>query len=187
MANFFETIAAFGPMTEQSREALASILVKKEAVKGQTLVKEGSVCNFLYFIESGLTRTYYFKDGKYITDWISIEGTFACSIVSFISRKPDRRGIEALEQSVLWGLSYYELEQLCRKHHDIEHFVRLLVSSGLIQMQQRFDDLHFATAAERYKRLLDENPALVQRVPLHILASYLGMTQETLSRVRGQA
>lgn len=185
-ADFFETIAALSPLTMDSRKAIAKVLVKKEAEKGETLVKEGSVCNYLYFIEAGLTRTYYYKDNRYITDWISTEGAFACSIVSFISRRPDRRGIEALEKSVLYGLPYYELEQLCARYHDVERLVRVLVSSGLIQMQQRFDDLHFSTATERYRKLIDETPSLVQRVPLGILASYLGMSQETLSRIRAQ-
>ena len=186
MADFFDSILAFGPLSVEARNALRSILVRKEAQKGEVLVKEGSVCNYLYFVESGLTRTYYYKEDRYVTDWISMEGMFACSIMSFISRQPDRRGIETLEESVLYGLPYYETEQLCARHHDVERLMRRLVSHGLIQVQQRFDDLHFSTAFERYRKLIERTPGLLQRVPLGMLASYLGMSQETLSRIRRQ-
>jgi CRP-like cAMP-binding protein len=184
MSAFFNTISQLATLTLESKEALSAILKKQEVPKGRMLVKENSVCNHLFFIEKGLTRTFYYKDGKDITDWISMEGTFAVSIISFISRRPDRRGIETLEDCSLHTLQYYELEQLCAKYHDIEHMIRVLISSGMILSQQRFDDLHFATAAERYQRVLTETPSLIQRVPLGMLASYLGITQETLSRIR---
>jgi len=186
MEKFFEVISQLAPLSGDSRQALAAILKKHDLKKSHILVHQNSVCNYLYFVESGLTRTFYYNDGKDITDWISPENTFACSIVSYISRQPDRRQIELLEPSILWSLQYYEAEQLCAKHHDIEHMIRLLVSSGLIQLQQRFDDLHFATALQRYQTLMKENPSLIQRVPLGMIASYLGITQETLSRIRSQ-
>lgn len=186
MEKFFEVVSQLSTLSAESRLALSGILKRHDLKKGHILIHQNSVCNYLYFVESGLTRTYYYNDGKDITDWISPENTFACSIVSFISRKPDRRQIELLEPSVLWSLQYYEAEQLCAKHHDIEHMIRLLVSSGLIQLQQRFDDLHFATALQRYQTLMKEAPSLIQRVPLGMIASYLGITQETLSRIRSQ-
>jgi signal-transduction protein with cAMP-binding, CBS, and nucleotidyltransferase domain len=186
MDYFFDIVLQFATLTKEGKDALASILKVKEAGKGQVLVKENSVCNHIYFIEKGLTRTYYYKDGRDVTDWISTEGTFACSIVSFISRKPDRRGIETIEDSLLYCLQYYELEQLCAKYHDIERFGRYIAGIGLIQLQQRFDDLHFSTALERYRKLIEITPSLVQRVPLGMLASYLGVTQETLSRIRNR-
>lgn len=78
------------------------------------------------------------------------------------------------------------LEQLYISFHEIERMGRLIVSYGLTLMQQRFDDLHFASAAERYEKLLQTNPSLLQRVSLGHIASYLGITQETLSRIRAQ-
>ncbi len=186
MEKFFEIVTLLSSLSIESKQALAAISKSLELKKGHILVRQNSVCNYLYFVESGLTRTYYYKDGKDVTDWLSPENTFACSIVSFISRKPDRRQIELLEDSVLWPVQYYELEQLCAKHHDIERMIRRLVSSGLVALQQRFDDLHFATALQRYQTLMNENSTLIQRVPLGMIASYLGITQETLSRIRAQ-
>lgn len=186
MDNFFETIHKQMTLSEGSKTLFASILEKSELPRGHILVKAETVCNYVYYIERGLTRTFYLKDGRDVTDWISTEKTFACSIVSFITKKPDIRAIELLEDSVLLAFHHNDLEKLYYGNHEIERFGRLLVSNGLIQVQQRFDDLHFASAFERYKKLIDINPTLIQRVPLGMIASYLGITQETLSRIRSR-
>ena len=99
---------------------------------------------------------------------------------------PDRRSIELLEDSTIIEIPHYELENLFAKYHDLERLGRLWSNYGIVQLQQRFDDLHFATAAERYAKLIQNNPSILQRVALGIIASYLGITQETLSRIRSQ-
>ncbi|HXS35460.1 MAG TPA: Crp/Fnr family transcriptional regulator [Flavipsychrobacter sp.] len=186
MEKFFLAIGQFIELSPESKDALASILKRLELPKGHILIRQNIVCNHTYFIEEGLTRTYYYKDDKDITDWLSAENTFAASIVSFITRQPDRRIVELLEPSVLWSIAHDDLEDLYTKYHEIERLGRLLVSYGIVQLQQRFDDLHFATALERYQKLLNTNPTFIQRVPLSMVASYLGVTQETLSRIRSQ-
>lgn len=184
MDSFFQTISQFTTLSQKAREEFKAILRFHEFPKGHVLVSPDSICSHLYFIERGLTRTFYFKDGKDVTDWISAENSFAVSVISFITQKPDRRGIELLEASSIYSIDYHELEQLSARHHDIEKLIRHLVSFGLIQLQRKFDDLHFSTAQERYQNLINENPSFIQRVPLGMIASYLGITQETLSRIR---
>jgi len=186
MDKFFEVAEQFSHLSDQSKQDLSAFLKRHALPKGYTLVKQDGVCNYIYFIEKGLTRTYYLKDGKDVTDWISDENSFACSIISFITRKPDRRIIELLEPSVIYALYFEDAENLCAKHHDIENFFRRLVSQGLVQLQNKFDDLHFATAADRYHNLITNHPTIIQRVSLGMIASYLGITQETLSRIRAQ-
>lgn len=187
MNDFFQTVASFSALSAGSREALAPQIRRLEVAKGQSLVRPDTTCHFVYFIQRGLTRTFYLNDdGKDITDWISDTHSFACSIISFVSQKPDRRGIETLEPSVLYALHHDALEALAAQHHEIETFFRKIVSFGILQVQQRFDALHFATARQRYQALLTQQPTLLQRVPLGMIASYLGMTQETLSRIRAQ-
>ncbi|HVI47886.1 MAG TPA: Crp/Fnr family transcriptional regulator [Chitinophaga sp.] len=182
--DFFDAVKAFITLSEDSKLAFAGILERTELPKGEVLVRPDTTCNYLYYIEKGLSRTYYIKDGKDITDWISTEKTIATSIVSFITRRPDIRTIELLENAVLWRIGYDDLQRLYDESHEIERFGRLLLSTGIVQMQQRFDDLHFATAKERYAKLMNINPTIIQRVPLGMIASYLGITQETLSRIR---
>jgi CRP-like cAMP-binding protein len=186
MTAFFDLVKNQMELSEESRKAFLAVMRQEQYAKGHVLVKPNSICRSFYFVEAGLTRTFYFKDDKDITDWFSPENTIACSIISFISQRPDRRGIELLEDSTFWVLDYQDLETLCAQHHEIEHFARLTTAHGLLLVQERFDDLHFATAAERYKKLMDYHPALLQRAPLGMIASYLGITQETLSRIRSK-
>lgn len=186
MDKFFQTVSQFTKLSDESKQGLSACLKRLELPKGRIIVRQDSVCNFVYFIDSGLTRTFYLKDGKDVTDWISDENSFACSVISFITRQPDRRTIELLEPSVLFSLHYNDLENLCTKHHDIENFFRQLVGFGLVQLQQKFDDLHFSTALQRYQTLMSTHPTFIQRVPLGMIASYLGITRETLSRIRSQ-
>ena len=186
MENFFRMVSQFAILSSDSEQALSSCLKELEFTKGHIIVKQNTICNYLYFVERGLTRTYYLKDGKDVTDWISDENSFACSIISFISRKPDRRAIELLEPSVFYALHYDDMEKLSSKYHDIETLFRKLVSFGLVQLQQKFDDVHFSTALQRYQNLMQNHPTFIQRVPLGMIASYLGITQETLSRIRSQ-
>ncbi len=186
MDNFFSTVSQFTHLSDESQQDLSLSLRELNVAKGHILVRQDTVCNYVYFIDKGLTRTYYLKDGKDVTDWLSAENSFACSIISFITRKPDRRIIETLEPSAIFALHYNDLEKLCSKHHDVERLYRHLVSFGLIQLQQKFDDLHFASALQRYKTLMTNNPTIILRVPLGMIASYLGITQETLSRIRSQ-
>jgi CRP-like cAMP-binding protein len=184
MQSFFNAISHFTELSDESREALAAILISHQLPKGRTLIQPNTISDHMYFIEEGLTRTYYFKEGKDITDWLAAEGEFAGSVISFLTHQPDRRGVELLEPSTLVAIPYKALEELYDRHHEIERLGRLLVSFGLILVQQRFDDLHFASAKERYEKLLSRQPSFIQRVPLGIIASYLGITQETVSRIR---
>lgn len=159
MDKFFGVTSQFTHLSANAKEALTSIAKRLELPKGHILVKEDTVCNYLYFVESGLTRTYYYKDGKDVTDWISPENTFAVSILSFITRKPDRRIIELLEPSILYSFPHDKLEELYSRFHEIEKLGRMLASSGLVQLQQKFDDMHFATATQRYHILMETNPS----------------------------
>ncbi|MBX9850276.1 MAG: cyclic nucleotide-binding domain-containing protein [Cytophagaceae bacterium] len=126
MDKFFETVSKFTSLSAGSKQELSCHLKRLELPKGHVLVRQDKVCNFFYFVETGLTRTYYLRNGKDVTDWISDENSFSCSIISFITRKPDRRAIELLEPSVLFSLHHDDLENLCSKYHDIENlFINL--------------------------------------------------------------
>jgi CRP-like cAMP-binding protein len=184
LESFFTEIKKFLSLSDAAQDAVREILVCKEFKKRHIILKPNSVCNYVYFVDSGLVRTFYEKDGKDVTDWLSPENSFSCSILSFINRIPDRRGIEAVEDSQLWALHYDDLDRLYNQYHEIERLGRLLYGLGVTLVQQRFDDLHFSSASERYQKMMDNNPTLIQRTPLSMIASYLGITQETLSRIR---
>src|SRR3569833_1567225 len=117
MKAFIEALKQISPLSDTAIDDFSAAIEEEELPKGHLLIKAGTVCNYIYFIESGLSRTFYYKDGKDVTDWISAENDFACSVISFITRKPDRRIIELLEPSVLYARSYDDGEKLCAAHH----------------------------------------------------------------------
>lgn len=186
MDNFFRTVSQFSSLSVVSKQELSACLRRVEFPKGKILIRENTIGNFLFFVESGLARTFFFKDGKDVTDWFSAENSFACSVVSFITREPDRRSIELLEASVLYTLHFKDIDNLCVKYRDIETFFRRLENFSFLQTVQKLDALHFSTSLERYQNFMATHPTIIQRAPLGMIASYLGVTQETLSRIRSQ-
>lgn len=186
MQRLFEQLETLGPLSFESKEALAGIVERRHLPKGHLLLHAGTVCSHLWFIEKGLTRQFYYKDGKDVTDWICLENTFTTSVLSLFTGVPDRHSIELLEDSIIIDLPYYRLEKLFPKYHDLDFLARLWGNHGMVQLQLRLDDLHFSTASERYAKLIETSPTIIQRVPLGIIASFLGVTQETLSRIRAQ-
>lgn len=152
--------------------------------KEHFLLREKAVSDYIYFIEKGVVRIFYRKNEKEITEWIAMDGQFFLSITSFFERIPSRLIIQTLERSEIYGIHHDEFMRLAEKHHDIEKLLRKMVTRSLILSQVRMDSIQFETAQQRYDRLLKDAPQIIQRVPLSYIASFLGITLETLSRIR---
>lgn len=174
-------------ITPLSDETLAEVKQYARIInvfKGDVLVKEGEFSDHLYFVVQGGARAYYLKDGKTITDWFAFENDFISSIVSFFLAVPSQHYIEVLEDTMLMVLQLRDIETLCDKYHDFERLGRLSTTKTMIQLQQRIVSLQFKSSKERYNSLLEKYPKIELRAPLGDIASYLGITQETLSRIR---
>ena len=184
--NFLESISPFVKLSPESRTKLLSLMKKEYLPKSHVLVPVGGICSSVYYLERGLTRVFYLKDGKEITEDFNAENSFTCSITGHITKKPDGRQIELLEPSIVWSLPYAELEKLYDDHHDIERLGRYLISQELADMHKRLTAIQFMSAQERYTAFVTDYPSLLQRVPLGMISSYLGITQETLSRIRSK-
>lgn len=152
--------------------------------KDQFLVREHTVSDYLYFIEKGVARIFYHKNGKEVTEWLAMDNQFFLSITSFFRRTPSHLIIQVIEPSVVYGIHHNDFMALAEKHHDIERLLRKMVTASLILSQIRMDSIQFETAQQRYDRLLQTSPQIIQRVPLSYIASFLGITLETLSRIR---
>lgn len=139
-----------------------------------------------YFINSGLLRVFYKKDDKEITDNFSSEGEWITSIYSFMKNVPDNCYIQTLEKSELISINILQLEKCFWDFPEMERFGRILISSYFLEQSERIISLQFHSAKERYEFFIKTGKNKIQRVPLNMLASYLGMTQETLSRVRAE-
>ena len=163
-----------------------NIINKKSFSKNELIHEEGKICDYLFLIEKGIARSYYHKDGKDITAHFSVENDTITAIDSFIQRKKSRYNIELLENSDVILISHQDLHKLLQNKPHYEKFVRIFLEQIYIDLAERIEDLLFHTAKERYEKLVKNKPNLLQRVNLKHIASYIGITQETLSRIRTQ-
>jgi CRP-like cAMP-binding protein len=167
-------------------EALHQSFVKVELTKNSFLIKEGQTCKQLYFLEKGCLRGYYNIDGKDITQWFGFENDFVTSFRSFIATVPSAEYIHVIEDAILWSIEKTQLDSLLHNHPEIEKIVRLIYEQYYIRLEERYANAHFKTATERYESLLQNETHIIQRIPLGYIASYLGISQETLSRIRAK-
>jgi CRP-like cAMP-binding protein len=154
--------------------------------KNEYLVTEGKTCRHLYFLEQGALRGYYTLEGKEITHWFGFENDFVTSFHSFITQQPAIENIQLLEGSILWSISKEKLNALLNQHSEIERLVRIVYENYYIRLEERFINSQFKTALERYQNLLEQTPQMIERIPLGYIASCLGISQETLSRIRSR-
>jgi len=181
-----QNIAAISPLSTESMNSFLSAWKYWQIPKDYFLVREHTVSDYIYFIQKGVARIYYYKNDKEITEWIALDQQFFLSITSFFERKPSHLIIHTIEPSEVYGIHYNDFMALADKYHDIERLLRKMVTRSLIISQIRMDSIQFETAQQRYERLLKNSPNIIQRVPLSHIASFLGVTLETLSRIRSQ-
>jgi CRP/FNR family transcriptional regulator, anaerobic regulatory protein len=177
-------IKLFVPVSEKLAERITTIAELQHIAKGKFLHRPQQVCHHTYFINSGLLRTYYKKGNKDITDNFAAEGEWLTSIQSFMQNVPDYFYIEALEPSELLAIHVQALEECFQDFPEMERFGRLLLSKYFLEQSERILSLQFHSAKERYAFFCKTAGNKTARVPLGMLASHLGMTQETLSRIR---
>lgn len=168
---------------EQIHE-LADILICRKFKKGERILDEGDVCRSMLYLEKGLTRQFYFKYDKDLTEHIAYEGGVVICLESYLKEEPTRLMIEALEPTIVWDIPKDKIEQLALKDAEIGVWYRKLFEASLIESQVKADTLRFEPAHERYNKLLQLHPEILKRAPLVYIASLLQMTPETLSRVR---
>ena len=180
-----EIARIFCHMTPMGVEVLGSILVPMKFQKGETILEEGKVCRALYFVDKGMVRQYYYKNKKDVTEHFSFEGRIVFCIESFLKQEPSRLIVEALENTKLYAIPYDDLHNLMVRNQEMEMLYRKILEHVAISSQEHADSQRFENAAERYDRLLREKPEIILRAPMVHIASFLQMTPETLSRVRG--
>ncbi|WP_375579158.1 Crp/Fnr family transcriptional regulator [Marivirga tractuosa] len=152
--------------------------------KGEIVVREGQFSKKGYLIMQGSSRAYYLKDGKDISDWFAFENQIMASIVSFFSKEPSPHYVEFIEDSTVIEFTKDTVDMLTNKYHDFERFITKVVTETMLGLCERLYTIQFNRAEERYKHLLTIYPDITNRIPLTHIASYLGITLETLSRIR---
>lgn len=149
------------------------------------LIREGALADRIYLVKKGALRSYYLKDGDEITTWFTFENEFITSFYSILSNTPSREIVELLEDSALYALPFKQLDELTKKYPEINHLYRKVLELNFVKQEKKLGE-RFGSATEKYIDLISNYPEILQRVPLGHVASYLNITQSTLSRIRAK-
>jgi CRP-like cAMP-binding protein len=182
---FFQKFNEAVPLSKEEGEVIKKHLTPKKLRRKQYLLQEGDVSKFVAFVEKGVLRSYSIdeKGGEHIIQF-AIEGWLISDLSSFITGKPATYTIDALEDCELVLISRSVHEELLRTLPKYERWLRLLITGAYIALQRRITSIISLSLEDRYTSFVEIYPNIVQRVPQHMIASYMGMTPETLSRVR---
>lgn len=173
-------------MPASAKNILMGLVTEVHYDKGHILLKADKVEDDIFFVQKGIVRAYVLKDGQEVTFWFGLEGQAVLSMRSYVEDKPGYENIVLLEDSSFYKLSREKLEALFKGNPDIANWGRRLAEQELLRTEERLINREFKTARERYRDLLDNHPELIQRVKLGHIASYLGITQVSLSRIRAE-
>lgn len=168
--------------------AIAKTLFKpKKLRKKRFLLQDGDPCKYTIFVEKGLLRSFTIdeKGNEHILQF-SMPGWWTGDLYSFLTGEPSNYNIQALEESELLLITQPSWDQLLEQVPAFERYFRILIQNNLIATQRRLMVTFSETAEEKYLRLLNDFPDIIQQVPQHMIASYIGITRETLSRIRSQ-
>ena len=165
-------------------ELIAGLFVRREVHKGELLISEKDIARDIVFVEKGLLRQFYFKEGRDITENFACDGDGAMCIVSLFTGRRNCLQLESLEEGVIWSISYAGLVELSERYLHIARLLRHLLEGSLMLSQYKADSWRFETSRERYARFVRDYPEIARRASVNHIASYLLMTPESLSRVR---
>lgn len=176
-------IQQYGYISTQDMDEIVNEFTFKKVRKEESLLKQGQICKELFFVKKGCLRLYYIANGVEITVWFSFENNSAIELSSFLSEAPSEYFLQAIEDSEILILSKSKLLELYKTHSIMEQVVRTFWEDVILNLLKRFTALQKDSAEKRYLDLLSK-PAYLQRIPQKYLASYIGITPTSLSRIR---
>lgn len=184
MESIIRKIRTYYPVSDEALEALVCLFKRCVFPAKTIIIHAGKLDRKVYFIEKGITRSYVLHGGTQITTWFSKEGDAACGSWDLYRHKAGFEYVETLEETTAYSISVEQLDKLYRSYMDLANGMRVLQQENFLRLQ----DIHIQrlnwSAQERYEYLTKECPELFQRVKLGYIASFLGITQQSLSRIR---
>lgn len=174
------------PLSPGLHQYLSEKLKKRTVGKKEYLLKAGAISRHIYFISEGLLRCYYMQGRQEVCSKLLKEGDIVVSASSFFLQVDSRESIQAIEDSVLWFIGYDELQYMYDHFLEFNIISRVITTKSYLMSEQRLNFIRMKQAADRYKMMLHHFPELVLRVPAKYVASYLGVTEETFSRIRAR-
>ena len=182
---FFQSFNKKVVLTQEEQDVIKSYLTPKKLRKKQYLLQEGDVCKYFAFVEKGALREYSLdENGNESIIQFALEGWTISDLYSFLTGEPATYNIDALEDAELVLISKSAHEELLLKVAKYETYTRLQITGAYIAMQKRLTSIISLPLQERYANFTALYPNIVQRVPQHMIASYMGLQPETLSRIR---
>ncbi|MCU0431954.1 MAG: Crp/Fnr family transcriptional regulator [Bacteroidia bacterium] len=187
MTSYLEKIASYiKSIDSETLTELQRISSEKKYKKGDLLLRQNEICEKSYLLLSGIARKYYLNDGKEITTELYFENDLAVSFESYTLQQPGREFIEALTDITVSITHYQAFQDAKTKYPKLVTLDLMLAEYYGMWVEHRLFQFHTMTATERYLDILTKSPHIVQAVPLTIIASYLGISLETLSRIRAR-
>lgn len=184
MENIIRKMKANYPVSEETIQLLVSNLTLCNFPKKHLLIKEGSYCKFAYFIEKGMTRSYWLVDGKEITTAFSSEGDITFSMDELYYDKPSEEYVETVESAILYSIPIATLNHLYNVNPELANWGRVIHQDGYRELHRIHKERLTLSARERYLEVKERFPSVCNRINLGYLASYLGITLPTLSKIR---
>lgn len=173
-------------LSDQVLQEIDKASVTKQHGKRCTILEAGNYAKNIFFIEKGLVRLFYFKGGKAITHYFFKEGDFVAGAESTFLQRKSIYGIEVLEEAVITAVPFSVINTLAIDSIAVNKLIQSILLQSLIGFSSRLQSLQFETAHERYQKLLNQHPEILLRAPLGDIASFLGISQQTLSVIRAQ-
>ena len=184
---FFERIRASIPLSSEQEGIIRKYLRAKKLRKRQYLLQEGDVSDVVALVEKGALRAYTIDEkGVEHVLRFALEGAFIGDLSSFLNGRPSTYHIDALEDSELLLVSRSAYDEICLRIPEFNSFTLAEMTAIYLMMQERINAILSLSVEERYSKFQMSFPDLVQRIPQHMIASYMGLTPETVSRIRGR-
>ena len=177
----------FADFSEQELDKISGCFKSKTVSKGSILLHEGSICKDFYFIDKGCIRTFFIdKNGTDKTRYVMLDNHIGTALTSFITQKPSVEIIEALDDTELLTISHSDFYRFNKEMDSWKCFYQRILEMAYSFQNKKIEQLVTLTAKQRYDIVLNENPVLIQRLSNRVLASYLDMREETLSRLKSR-
>jgi CRP-like cAMP-binding protein len=183
LLNYLNSIQS---LNEEENMLLTGLCNELSIPKNDELQPIGHTCKTIYFVVSGMLRICYWKDGNDITESFEPENSIVARAESLFAGIPSKKAIHAVEDTDLIAINAVKLYELFQLYPKIERLFRKIFEQQYVRTIHRLESLQFNSPEERYKHLVEDQPDILKRVPLKHIASYLGITQVSLSRIRAR-
>jgi CRP-like cAMP-binding protein len=186
MNQLLTLLQSIHPLSDGLVDHLSQTLKTKTIAKKEYLLKAGHISRKICFIEKGLLRCFYDQGDNEVSSWFMKEGDVIVSVESFFKQKPSYESIQAIEETMVHYIEYNELQYIYKTYPEFNYVGRVLTENYYTLSEQRLFSIRMQRSQERYEYLLQNFPEFILRVPSKYIASYLGITEETLSRIKSK-